>query len=86
MACKIGKAPQPFCDSIKVEKDPFLASDDMVVYTSNLDKHESRIEAELQDTWTLSPDLRVVYGAGIQDSRADSLHYFNGKVFSFVFR
>lgn len=86
VACKIGKAPQPFCDSIKVEKDPFLASDDMVVYTSNLDKRESRIEAELQDTWTLSPDLRVVYGAGIQDSRADSLHYFNGKVENTVWR
>lgn len=82
IACKTGLEQGAQCGAL--QPDPMLTQE--LNYTSNLDKRESRIEAEIQDTWTLSPDLRVVYGAGIQDSRAESLHYFNGKVENTVWR
>lgn len=82
IACKTGLQQGKICGGIK--PDPLLTQE--LNYTSNLDKRESRIEVEMQDTWTLSPDLRVVYGVGIQDSRADSLHYFNGEVENTVWR
>jgi iron complex outermembrane receptor protein len=49
------------------------------VYLAAVDSDESRTEFEVQDTWTLSPDLRVVFGGGIQESISDSQYYFNGK-------
>lgn len=82
IACKTDLEQVAQCGAL--QPDPMLTQE--LNYTSNLDKRESRIEAEIQDTWTLSPDLRVVYGAGIQDSRAESLHYFNGKVENTVWR
>ncbi len=55
-------------------------------YNSVIDDRESRLEAELQDTWTINPQFRVVYGSGIQTSKSDSLHYFDGKVENTVWR
>lgn len=82
VACKTGLQQGAQCGAIV--PDPIYTQE--LNYTSNLDKTESRFEAELQDTWTLNPNLRIVYGAGIQDSRADSLHYFNGDVENTVWR
>jgi iron complex outermembrane receptor protein len=70
----------------KVMSDPVYSSTKDINYTSDLEQTESRFEAELQDTWTFNSDLRVVYGAGIQESGADSMHYFNGKVENTVWR
>lgn len=80
--CKIGAIPAKNCAGIAA--DGKLLTD--INYGSDIDKKESRLEVELQDTWTLTPDLRVVYGIGLQDSRADSLHYFNGEVENTVWR
>ncbi|HQV80726.1 MAG TPA: TonB-dependent receptor plug domain-containing protein, partial [Agitococcus sp.] len=82
VACKTGLQQGAQCGAIV--PDPMLTQE--LNYTSNLDKTESRFEAELQDTWTLNSNLRVVYGAGIQNSRADSMHYFNGEVENTMWR
>ncbi|PTQ90823.1 TonB-dependent receptor plug domain-containing protein [Agitococcus lubricus] len=86
--CKLGHpaVPEPLCQSLQATKDDFLASDQELIYGADIDKRETRIELELQDTWSISPSLRLVYGAGLQDSRADSQHYFNGKVENTVWR
>ena len=55
-------------------------------YNSVVDDRESRLEAEIQDTWTINPQFRVVYGTGMQTSKSDSLHYFNGEVENTVWR
>ncbi|HEX5278236.1 MAG TPA: TonB-dependent receptor [Fluviicoccus sp.] len=49
------------------------------VFLAAIDNAESRTEVEIQDTWTAGKNLRVVYGAGYQDSSSDSEYYFNGK-------
>jgi len=74
------------CKDLELKADTVYASEKDLNYTSDLEQKESRFEAELQDTWTLNPNLRVVYGAGIQNSRADSMHYFGGKVENTVWR
>lgn len=84
IACSIGSLDGDICDSLQVVADPGLL--DEINYTSDIDMNESRLEAELQDTWTISPTLRMVYGVGIQNSDADSLHYFNGNVENTVWR
>ncbi|RZU47536.1 iron complex outermembrane receptor protein [Fluviicoccus keumensis] len=60
----------------KIFADPILSSQQ--VYLSAIDNVEARTEFELQDTWTISPTLRVVMGGGIQESTSDSQYYFNG--------
>jgi len=75
-----------YCPILKAFPDPVLVSDKVFNYYSDINKKESRLEAEVQDTWTMNANLRIVYGAGIQDSRADSLHYFNGEVENTVWR
>ena len=82
VGCKVGLQQGKVCSSIKA--DPMYTKE--LNYTSDLEQTESRFEAELQDTWTLNSNLRVVYGAGIQNSRADSMHYFGGKVENTVWR
>ncbi|HMV60241.1 MAG TPA: TonB-dependent receptor [Agitococcus sp.] len=82
VACKTGLQQGKACGSIK--PDPVYTKE--LIYLSDINKKESRLEAEIQDTWTINPNLRIVYGVGIQDSRADSLHYFNGEVENTVWR
>lgn len=82
VACKTGLQQGKACGAIK--PDPMYTNS--LIYAADIDKQESRLEAEIQDTWTVNPNLRIVYGAGIQDSRADSLHYFNGEVENTVWR
>lgn len=83
---KINPTYPAICTNLGVQSDPVYSSNKTLNYTSDLEQTESRFEAELQDTWTLTPNLRVVYGAGIQDSRTDSMHYFGGKVENTVWR
>lgn len=55
-------------------------------YNSVVDDRESRLDAEIQDTWTINSQLRIVYGTGIETSESNSEHYFNGKVENTVWR
>ncbi len=82
VGCKVGLQQGKVCGSIT--PDAMYTKD--LNYTSDINKKESRLEAELQDTWTFTPNLRVVYGAGIQNSRAESMHFFNGEVENTVWR
>ena len=82
VACKTGLQQGGQCGAI--QPDPMYTQ--TLNYISDINKRESRLEAELQDTWTINPNLRLVYGAGIQDSRADSAHFFNGQVENTVWR
>lgn len=68
----------------RLTTDPVLTSQQ--IFHAAVDNRESRTELEVQDTWTLSPDLRVVYGAGWQKSTSESAYYFNGEVENTMWR
>ncbi len=82
--CKVMGVSLPGAPCNPADADPKLTQP--VRYQADNENSESRTEAELQDTWTLSPTLRMVYGAGIQTSNANSDDFFGGRVENTVWR
>ncbi|WP_227545846.1 TonB-dependent receptor plug domain-containing protein [Marinobacter fonticola] len=55
-------------------------------FTTNQDIEESRLEFELQDTFSFTQDVRLVSGMGYREDRVESDTYFNGKENNYQFR
>lgn len=57
---------------------PIVAGQPPVCARFNEDFQQQRLEFELQDTWSLNPDLRLVSGLGYREDGYESETFFNG--------
>lgn len=57
---------------------PIVAGQPPVCARFNEDIQQQRLEFELQDTWEVSPNLRLVSGVGYRDDGYESETYFGG--------